>query len=261
MDMSKDGLYKFYKYMTYENAIKTLSNGQLFYRNPVNFNDPYDTHPKNDRVIMKKAINLTSKKVIDDFVEPGSIPKHLLKKRKKTYLSFSTTNDFRRILLNEMVITCFSQSPFILPMWAHYADNHKGVVVEFIIEAYMIEEYHKNLTYPYDVYRLIPMDVDYTDERPDPFLEDATNNYFAACLTKARSWSYEQEVRTVTYGKEGLIPFDRMQVRRVFGGLRLDDQNKQNLKKLIQHLNHENSFKMKYKDITLLHDRYILDEI
>ena len=27
--------------------------------------------------------------------------------------------------------TCFSKSPVVAPMWAHYADNHRGFVVGF----------------------------------------------------------------------------------------------------------------------------------
>ena len=30
--------------------------------------------------------------------------------------------------------TCFSNSPVITPMWAHYARNHTGFIVEFDVE-------------------------------------------------------------------------------------------------------------------------------
>ncbi|AOZ70626.1 hypothetical protein LPB142_15865 [Rhodobacter xanthinilyticus] len=31
--------------------------------------------------------------------------------------------------------TCFSKSPVVAPMWAHYADNHRGCVIGFDVAA------------------------------------------------------------------------------------------------------------------------------
>ena len=33
--------------------------------------------------------------------------------------------------LPQLPTTCFSRSPVVIPMWAHYAQNHQGFAVEF----------------------------------------------------------------------------------------------------------------------------------
>jgi hypothetical protein len=33
--------------------------------------------------------------------------------------------------LPQIPTTCFSRSPLVIPMWAHYAQNHEGFAIEF----------------------------------------------------------------------------------------------------------------------------------
>ncbi|EEF78583.1 DUF2971 domain-containing protein [Methylophaga thiooxydans] len=96
--------------------------------------------------------------------------------------------------------TCFSTSPEVVPMWAHYAHNHCGVVVE-IDEEKVLESFP---AVRFD-------DVEYRDE-PAPELLDMLYraahigkpryHYFlqsgvlnAAYFTKQSCWSYEMERR------------------------------------------------------------------
>ncbi|HHB8626363.1 TPA: DUF2971 domain-containing protein, partial [Klebsiella pneumoniae] len=64
-------------------------------------------------------------------------------------------------------------SPFILPMWAHYADDHQGCVIEFKFEETegFIEEFI-NLKPEEDTTTLIPLDVIYSNNRPSLFDND-----------------------------------------------------------------------------------------
>ena len=42
--------------------------------------------------------------------------------------------------IRQLPVTCFSKSPEVLPMWAHYSDNQQGFVVEF--DEDLLKQYH-----------------------------------------------------------------------------------------------------------------------
>lgn len=98
--------------------------------------------------------------------------------------------------------TCFSKSPDIIPMWAHYAHNHRGVVIE--VDEEKINEYFPEISFG---------DIDYQNEsngeiewmlhhalmtckpRHVYFLQRAVIS--TAYYTKNTCWSYEQERRII----------------------------------------------------------------
>lgn len=102
--------------------------------------------------------------------------------------------------INDALVTCFSKNHASLLMWAHYADSHKGVCIEY-------DRPESN-----DF-----VDVIYSERRPKLKLESLTR-YVAAVsmvgkeysqeiqskmfldsmspfITKSNEWAYEQEVR------------------------------------------------------------------
>lgn len=98
--------------------------------------------------------------------------------------------------------TCFSKSPEVVPMWAHYAHDHRGVVIE--IDEDKLSQHFTEIGFG---------DIDYQDE-PDDEIEQQLHRalmtckprhvYFlqtavmsAAYFTKASCWSYEKERRLV----------------------------------------------------------------
>jgi hypothetical protein len=98
--------------------------------------------------------------------------------------------------------TCFSRSPAVIPMWAHYAENHQGFAIEFSEEGLAKAFPESGLG-----------DVTYSDT-PTEDLSDMLYRayvigkprytYFlqrgvfsAAYFTKTSCWSYEQECRLI----------------------------------------------------------------
>lgn len=110
-----------------------------------------------------------------------------------------------RDVVNEipnLLTTCFSRSPVVSPMWAHYGSNHKGFVVGFDVD-----EVQK--AFP----ELIIRDISYKD-KPDESLVHYTEMaarrmkprdamhlrnavIFHSYFSKYSEWSYEQEARVV----------------------------------------------------------------
>jgi Protein of unknown function (DUF2971) len=115
--------------------------------------------------------------------------------------------------------TCFSKSPAVIPMWAHYAENHEGAVVE-VDEACIMERY------PDAAFG----DVDYADQA-EPGIADLLRHAHATCkprhvymlqhavgraayFTKLTCWSYEQERRLVV-GKKDVVAANGIDLLRV----------------------------------------------
>jgi hypothetical protein len=107
----------------------------------------------------------------------------------------------------QLPTTCFSRSPSVLPMWAHYAQNLEGFVIEF-------DETMLTKLFPESGFG----DVDYQDV-PTSALMDILYRAFAigkprylymlqrgvfsaAYYTKALCWNYEQERRMIVRESE-----------------------------------------------------------
>lgn len=98
--------------------------------------------------------------------------------------------------------TCFSKSPVVIPMWAHYAFNQNGFVIEFSEED-MREEFKdakfKDVDYKdgpaEDFSDLVARVLHIGKPRYTYFLRGAVIN--AAYFTKSTCWNYEQERRMV----------------------------------------------------------------
>jgi hypothetical protein len=103
--------------------------------------------------------------------------------------------------------TCFSRSPSVVPMWAHYAQNLEGFVVE-------IDETILSKSFPQSGFG----DVDYQDT-PNPSLIETLYRAYAigkprylymlhsgvfstAYYTKASCWNYEEERRMIVHESE-----------------------------------------------------------
>lgn len=96
--------------------------------------------------------------------------------------------------------SCFSKSPVVAPMWAHYGDNHSGFVIEFDVDA--LEAAFPNIVIMDVTYRTEPS-ADIADQlqraagtkkpRHAYFLQQTV--LATAYFSKDVAWSYEQECR------------------------------------------------------------------
>lgn len=105
--------------------------------------------------------------------------------------------------LPQLPTTCFSRSPLVIPMWAHYAQNLRGIAIEFsedgLVKAFP-ESRFGDVTYS-DAPKQGLSEILYRafvigKPRYTYFLQGGVFN--AAYFTKASCWSYEQERRMIT---------------------------------------------------------------
>lgn len=104
--------------------------------------------------------------------------------------------------LPQIPTTCFSRSPIVLPMWAHYASNGSGFVVE-VDESRIVARFpkagfgdvdYRDAADP-ELNSLLERAHETTKPRHTYILRDAV--FSAAYYTKANCWSHEQERRLV----------------------------------------------------------------
>jgi hypothetical protein len=105
-------------------------------------------------------------------------------------------------LLTTMRVCCFSKSHDNLLLWAHYADSHRGLCLEYEVT----EEQYKGQF----------LEVRYTDDLPvvesiprvprgspqEGALAINVSREGAIFLTKGAAWAYEMECRTIVLAKD-----------------------------------------------------------
>ena len=104
--------------------------------------------------------------------------------------------------LPQFPTTCFSKSPIVSPMWAHYANNHSGFVLEFDTDR--VRECFPDSSIR-DVSYMDKPNTDLNDllakasvigkPRHAAWLRDAVLS--TAYFSKYNDWAYEQEARMV----------------------------------------------------------------
>lgn len=119
----------------------------------------------------------------------------------------------------QLPTTCFSKSPSVIPMWAHYAHNHRGVVVE--IDTDILKSLLPDIMFGNVEYRDEPFDglLDLLRRlhligKPRYFVMLQKGVLSAAYFTKQGCWSYEQEVRVVAQ-EEDVSVFGDLQLLKL----------------------------------------------
>jgi hypothetical protein len=123
--------------------------------------------------------------------------------------SSDTLATYRELIheLPQYPTTCFSKAPTVSPMWAHYASNHAGFVLEFNADA--IEKHFEHVTISDVTYRDSPdAEIEYFLHRSAVTMKARHAVWLQqlvlseAYFSKFTSWQYEEECRVVTSGSE-----------------------------------------------------------
>lgn len=251
----------FFKYMSSEVSKIVLTNSTLRYTHPNNFNDPFDYYPTSNKIGANKFV----KRVLSE----QSSDKKTKKANFKTILNHShilRSIAFRNITAKMFCVTCFSRTPFSLPMWAHYANNHDGCVIEFRqVSEIEAEKAIQTSSFMQDSFYLVPFDVTYTDERPLVFdengLTNTTSNGFYSALIKAKSWEYEQEVRVIKTTRSGDFPFNTAQIKAVYIGMKVPSKTALEISSIIKEINKNLGLSIKIHKVVMEHNTFKLTSV
>lgn len=153
-------------------------------------------------------------------------------------------------------ILCLSESPASLLMWAHYADSHKGFVLQFDERSAFFDR----RVNPSDEFRHLRK-VTYSCTRPSLTLAEVQD--FSPFMTKGLDWQYEAEwrmlaplesaSRTIGSGPEAihLFEFPATAVTAVMLGARMTDSKREEVRQILS--------EPRYSHITCI-DAWIDDE-
>ena len=204
----------FYKFRSINKwLIESIVQRTIFAPRPENLNDPFDCQVDLESVF-ERAISLATGEKLN-FIKSFHKNKAFIEGwkneiRSKGVYSFS--------LINSEILS----EPL---MWSHYADEHRGVCLEYILPKDFIVE---NLMRKDSGNSLVVCGrVDYQDnafvkcilEAPQDLYKFAEALLHKYLLTKSPSWRYENEGRLILR-KSGSIKLPNECLRRVYFGLR-----------------------------------------
>lgn len=228
-----------YKYLPFsEGSLKTISEGTIKFTNPLEFNDPFDCLPHYDIT----SINQITRMRRDLFKAAGdrkglSPGKRIQQKGEFVARLRHRIEDgsFARDLMKPVGVVSLSRNALNIPMWSHYADFHKGLVLEFRIPFMGVRD---DLALSID--RLLPFSVKYASQRPHIKIGTELPHDLVdkLVLTKSRDWEYEEEERVIDRDRgAGIFPYRRDEIlSSVIAGLRISEGNFKRLETLIQNL-------------------------
>lgn len=179
-------IYKYFR--DDQRNVEAVKSNKLWYSAPCKFNDVFDC----DILIDEKAILNSALKQFPDRrgVRPGSpVWKEVQKKIVKEIPTLRATLDG---LKTKTGIACLSESDDSILMWSHYANNHRGMCVE-----YDLLKINEQLCFS-------PVPVVYGGERvhfgtiePDKFEAESHRVLIESLTTKSQEWDYEREWRII----------------------------------------------------------------
>lgn len=260
----------FYKYYDVEGAILTLKNCTRKWSNSSEFNDPFDCQFDFELTGSNKEITIANKNMTVKYLTGEiPVPKHLELLETKFGKVGNIIEEFKRdpeekqkILIQRLIkeeniysedfirekkekaatllkiphlsIFCLTETKDNLLMWAHYSENHKGIVIKF-----------KNVP-EVDSPLICAEKVFYQNNIPCFSVLDIINKKVKGeevrksfTLTKSKHWEYEKEWRIVSELRDKskpceILPFAPEEIEDVYLGCRMKDENRETIIKIIK---------------------------
>lgn len=193
-DSFPTGLHRYLSLQDNSDCWMLFGKKLLTFSNPRFFNDPFDVFPRCDRLVEKHLAQLVEREFAflpaEDTRFPAAelVSYHRFKERpdwkhREALLRLRAKVDypvrFRNGIAETAAVLCLSEKAKDLLMLSHYADKHRGIVVEL------------------DPERLNPLGrlqpINYECRRPDAEIHSTTDILY----TKTKDWKYEAEVRLI----------------------------------------------------------------
>ena len=153
-------------------------------------------------------------------------PEELL---ERVHRMFAEGNDLEN---EKLKISCFSERNDSLLMWSHYANEHKGICIEYdLAERDIIRPFLSPVYYSDQIFKISTFD------------ELTPIKKIGALLTKCKDWEYEQEWRYTPIKQKGIdIPnkIDAPIPKAVYLGTRFDQNSDELKNELIRVLKNKN---------------------
>ncbi|AYN04786.1 DUF2971 domain-containing protein [Flavobacterium sp. 140616W15] len=224
----------------------TLINGEMWFPNPMDFNDPFDC---DINMTFNDSQHSSIQHYYDTYLKKKFSQKELegIETAKISNLDFGILlNKVAKRVAHQKGIACFMSNCDNLLMWAHYADSHKGICLKFdILE---------------DVEFFTPAKrVIYANEYPQyNYLQDKNDFVNQMFFTKSDEWKYEGEIRVLKSKKDN-YKFNKICLKEMIFGCNISENDKKTLMKIMrqyypdtklkQAVKNEYKFQLNFEDI------------
>lgn len=202
----EDGQYFYlYKHVPFsDGSLCIIKDGTLKFTPPSEFNDPFGCVYGITENHFQSSSEL--KRLFErhgwDSISPA---RRIDLARRSKFLQSKAMDDgsYFENFYTKFGICCLNHNPLNILMWSHYADNHRGILIEF---KFSKKELNSDRTFQ-DFY---PIPVVYSESLPlisreDRYSENPTLIMQKTVLTKAIDWGYEKEFRILKHGIESAI--------------------------------------------------------
>lgn len=183
-----DGTHRLYRFVGIphkegrESLIQDIAHNRICLSNPKNFNDPMDP-------ILREWLEMQIREA--KFNEDAKTFK-LLKNALK-HLRICSLSGYKESHWHDRETISEHQEQVYNPlMWAHYANSHKGICIEYEITSECLARHNNDN----ELLRLCP--CAYREHKP--MTDGITLDN--ALMAKASCWSYEEEARLIYYSKD-----------------------------------------------------------
>lgn len=227
-------LFKYSKIDQDGYTINNLKNNQIYCQSPSYCNDPYEFN----------LILEVNDEIYDDYLKItyGDGYKQIIENNiSKEDVLHNTRQYFIEDYHKSFGFSCFTERENNDVMWAHYADRHQGICIEYDITQYPFN-FAKPVKYCLDV----PVVRIESLENIEKVTEDSLLSFYS----KPVWWSYEKEWRCLS-NAQTTIDYPPNAIISITFGFKCREENKNKIYETTKHL------KIKYFDIVRARDAYL----
>jgi hypothetical protein len=227
-------LYRYSKIDCY--LLENLKKNQIYFQTPKLYNDPYEFIFKLDVAdeIYEDFIRLVYSHKSNHVFQSGKNKEEVLEHTRNCFFAENVEN---------LGVACFAVNGNDDIMWAHYADSHKGICIEFDKTRFPLK-FCEPVKY---VDHVFTMKVTCLDDLSE--LNEAVNGVF---YSKGLIWSYENEWRLIQNAGDTLN-YEADAIKSITFGFYCTPESKEAVIKATSHL------KINYYNVARAKDVYRIE--
>ncbi|HAS8425345.1 TPA: DUF2971 domain-containing protein, partial [Vibrio vulnificus] len=235
----------YYKYMNQSTLRLLLRNKTIKFTDPLKFNDPMDSTVPELELNVKRLKDTMISVVAQDYPEfsdfQSDLKNHLSTeerswKKEIKVISDELLNSWSDIISHFRILS-LTTKPDNLLMWAHYADEHRGVVVKFkknpsfgSPQKVNYKNGHQSLNNAFNLMASVVLKMEakggFNDKHSDMFSDVTLKIMQKYFFMKMSEWSYENEYRIV-------YPESNAKVRKINSNLDVVKVNESDIESII----------------------------
>lgn len=159
-------------------------------------------------IMVNNRLFMAPRNLLNDPLEGMAIPIELGVCGDGSYGALGLVNPFIEMRMDQYKILSLSANSKSPIMWAHYANNYCGVCFEFELNCEL-----------YNIHKVSYIKHQY-DTIYDPEEKEICSAIETSLLCKSESWSYEEEYRIISKGKESYVYFSKPELTGIIVGHR-----------------------------------------